>query len=68
MDLLQQVIGRSVELYHKKSKYPLKSGKRSIAMALGESMVRSRARNKSLGLSRAYDLTINQEEKEYSVN
>ena len=35
MDLLYQVIGSSVEYYHKKIKYPLKGPPRKISVALG---------------------------------
>jgi hypothetical protein len=56
--ILQQVISSSVELYHRKIKYPLKQS-RKISEALGESMVRNRVRRGSFGMSsRVVDITI----------
>ena len=55
MDLLYQVIGSSVELFHKKINYPLNGHSRKISTVLAESMVRSRLLKGGLGLSRIKD-------------
>ena len=64
MDLLYQVIGSSVQFYHKKIKYPLKGTPRKISVVLGQSMVRSRILKGGLGLSRMKE----EEKKEETDN
>lgn len=58
MDLLYQVIGRAVELYHRKAGFSKKNNKK-ISELLAESLVR-RTRKGSLTLSRVIDIVINQ--------
>ena len=63
---MYQVIGKSVEFYLKKIKYPLKGAPRKISNVLAESMVRGRIIKNGLGMSRVKEEEENKSESDGS--